>query len=107
MSDGGLGMPHPTADRSDLLAQDALIEGMSRLASGVVIVTNWINGKPWGTKVSSCSSLSLAPPLLLVCLGKAAVSTRAILEQQCFGVNILRDSQADIASRSAAAGRPK
>jgi flavin reductase (DIM6/NTAB) family NADH-FMN oxidoreductase RutF len=100
-------MGHSAADRSELLAQEALREGMSRLPSGVVVVTNWIDRKPWGTTVSSCSSLSLSPPLVVVGLISTATSTRAILEQQSFGVNILRDTQAEIAARSAAPGRPK
>ena len=82
-------------------------EGMCRLASGVVVVTNWIEGRPWGTTVSSCTSLSMDPPLLLACLINGAVSTRAILEQGCFGVNILGHDQTDIAERAAAPGKPK
>ena len=93
--------------RNDMVARDALIEGMSCLAAGVVLVTSWIKGRAWGTTVSSCSSLSVAPPLLLVCLGSASVSTRMIMEQQCFGVNVLRDSQSGIAARSATPGEPK
>jgi flavin reductase (DIM6/NTAB) family NADH-FMN oxidoreductase RutF len=100
-------MVSPISARNEELAQRALREGMSCLPSGVVIVTNWIKGKAWGTTVSSCSSLSLAPPLLLICLRTEAVSTRAIMEQQCFGVNVLRDAQFDIAALCAAAGEPK
>lgn len=85
----------------------AMREGMCRLASGVVVVTNWIEGRPWGTTVSSCTSLSMDPPLLLACLINGAVSTRAILEQGCFGVNILGHDQTDIADRAAAPGKPK
>ena len=93
--------------RDDIAAQHALKEGMSCLPSGVVVVTSWIEGRAWGTTVSSCSSLSIAPPLLLICLGSTAVSARTIMEQQCFGVNVLRDSQDDIARRSASPGEPK
>lgn len=100
-------MASPISNRSEVVAQHALKEGMSCLPSGVVVVTNWIKSRAWGTTVSSCSSLSIAPPLLLICLGSRSTSTRAIMEQQCFGVNVLRDSQSDIAGRSAAAGKPK
>jgi flavin reductase ActVB len=85
----------------------AMREGMCRLVSGVVVVTNWIDGRPWGTTVSSCTSLSMDPPLLLASLVNRAVSTRAILEQGCFGVNILGHDQTDIATRAAAPGQPK
>jgi flavin reductase (DIM6/NTAB) family NADH-FMN oxidoreductase RutF len=93
--------------RRELVAQQALKEGMSCLPSGVVVVTSWIEGRAWGTTVSSCSSLSLAPPLVLICLTSKSVSARAVMEQQCFGVNILRDSQSAIADRAAAEGEPK
>jgi flavin reductase ActVB len=100
-------MVRPISAHNDEVAQQALKEGMSCLPAGVVVVTSWIRSRPWGTTVSSCSSLSLDPPLLLICLGSEAVSTKAIMEQQCFGVNVLRDSQADLASRGAAPGEPK
>jgi flavin reductase (DIM6/NTAB) family NADH-FMN oxidoreductase RutF len=85
----------------------AMREGMCRLASGVVVVTNWIGGRPWGTTVSSCTSLSMEPPLVLACLVNGAVSTRAILEQGCYGLNILGADQTDVAVRAAAPGQPK
>lgn len=70
-------------------------------------MTSWIERRAWGTTVSSCTSLSLSPPLILVCLGGTSVSTRAVMEQQSFGVSILRDSQGEVALRAAAAGKPK
>jgi flavin reductase (DIM6/NTAB) family NADH-FMN oxidoreductase RutF len=85
----------------------AMREGMCRLAGGVVVVTNWIEGRPWGTTVSSCTSVSMDPPLLLACLVNGAISTRAILEQGCFGINILGADQTDIALRAGAPGKPK
>jgi flavin reductase (DIM6/NTAB) family NADH-FMN oxidoreductase RutF len=100
-------LAHQISARDDIAAQHALREGMSCLPAGVVVVTSWIKGRAWGTTVSSCSSLSLTPPLLLICLGSTAVSTRTIMEQQCFGVNVLRDSQSEIAGRGAAPGKPK
>ena len=85
----------------------AMREGMCRLAGGVTVISNWIEGRPWGTTISSCTSLSMDPPLLLACLVSGAVSTRAILEQGCFGVNILGADQTEIAKRAAAPGKPK
>jgi flavin reductase ActVB len=85
----------------------AMREAMSRLPSGVVVLTNWIEGRPWGTTLSSCTSLSMEPPLLLACLTNQAVSARAILEQSCFGINLLGADQVDVAERGAAPGQPK
>jgi flavin reductase ActVB len=85
----------------------AMREGMSRLPSGVVVLTNWVDGRPWGTTLSSCTSLSMEPPLLLACLTNDTVSTRAILEQCCFGINLLGSDQIGVAERGAAPGQPK
>jgi flavin reductase ActVB len=87
--------------------REGLREAMSRLPAGIVVVTTWISGRPWGTTVSSCCSLSMHPPLLLVCLANTAVSTKAILEQGCFGVNVLGTDQIEVARRAAALGVPK
>lgn len=93
--------------REEDTIRHALREGMSRLASGVVILTNWIDARPWGTTISSCTSLSMHPPLVLVCVASRAISARAILEQCCFGVNVLAADQLDVAIRGAAPGQPK
>jgi len=94
-----------TAARSEI--QHALREGMSRLPSGVVVVTNWVDGRPWGTTVSSCSSLSMDPPLVLLALAATSVSARIILEQESFGVNVLAADGVHVALRGAAVGQPK
>jgi flavin reductase ActVB len=87
--------------------REGLREAMSRLPGGIVVVTTWISGRPWGTTVSSCCSLSMQPALLLVCLANKASSTKAILEQGCFGVSVLGTSQVDLARRAAEPGVPK
>lgn len=99
MSDAPNGVP--------VSSPESLRAAMSRLTTGVVVVTSWVDGRPWGTTVSSCCSLSLQPALLLVALANKTVSTRLILEQGCFGINILALDQVDIAKRAAAPGKPK
>lgn len=94
-----------TAARGEI--QHALREGMSRLPCGVAVVTSWIQGRPWGTTVSSCSSLSMDPPLVLLALAATSVSARVILEQQSFGVNVLSADGVHVAMRGAAVGQPK
>ena len=75
-------------------------EAMGRLATGVVIVTSWVEARPWGITVSSCCSLSMQPVLLLVALATRTASTRMILESGGFGVSILARDQADQAQRA-------
>ncbi len=62
-------------------------------ASGVSIVTTRRDGGLLGITVSSFASLSLDPPLVLICIDHKARSHAAIADQRAFGVNILRDDQ--------------
>ena len=101
------GVEIPPLQREHDAVRETLKEAMARLAAGVVLVTNWVEGRPWGVTVSSCTSLSMHPPLILVCIAEGAVSARAIMEQQSFGVAILTADQIEIANRGAAPGQPK
>jgi flavin reductase (DIM6/NTAB) family NADH-FMN oxidoreductase RutF len=74
---------------------------MSHFASGVTIVTTEHDGKPYGMTVSSFASLSLHPPLVLVCVEKSLKTHDAIASAGRFGVSILGDDQADLSNRFA------
>jgi flavin reductase ActVB len=82
-------------------------EAMSQLASGVVMVTNWLDGKPWGMTVSACCSVSMTPPLLLVSLSKDTTSAPAIRQDGRFGVSILGEGLIEAARFGAAKGQAK
>ncbi len=82
-------------------------EAMGHLACGVVMVTSWVDGKPWGLTISACCSVSMDPPTLLVSLGEHTVSTRSIVETGRFGVSILGERQIEAARFGSAAGAPK
>lgn len=74
---------------------------MSYFASGVTIVTTEHEGKPYGMTVASFASLSLRPPLVVVCIEKSVKTHDAIVGAGTFGVSILDHSQADISNRFA------
>lgn len=80
---------------------------MSELASGVVIVTCLIDGRPWGMTVTSFASVSAGEPTVLVSLGSETASARAILEARSFGVSILDREQVEVARYCATAGANK
>ena len=82
-------------------------DSMSRLASGVVIVTSFVDGQPWGLTVTACCSVSVEPPMFLVSLARPTASTTTILEQGRFGVSILDADGLDVAQAGAASGVPK
>lgn len=58
-----------------------------------------------GTTVNSFTSVSLEPPLLLVCLGRQTRSAAALRPGSPFTVNVLRHGQLDLAMHFA--GRPQ
>ena len=76
-------------------------EAMSHFASGVTVVTTEHEGMPYGMTVASFASLSLHPPLVLVCIEKSAKSHEAIRAAGLFGVSILAQSQAAVSGRFA------
>jgi len=71
-----------------------LRDALGCFATGVTVVTCLDpDGKPAGLTVNSFTSVSLDPPLLLVCLAKSALSTAALIEAEHFAVNVLQTGQ--------------
>lgn len=86
------------------VAEGAFREALSRFASGVVIVTTHGSERPVGFTASAFSSVSLEPPLILVCVAKTASAFDAITAAEAFGVSVLGRQQAWIASQFARQG---
>lgn len=62
---------------------------LSHWASGVTVVTTVSDGQWKGATVSSFSSVSLNPPLVLICLNKNMYTHEVIIESGIFAANIL------------------
>ena len=73
-----------------------LRDAFGSFATGVTVLTaRQMDGTPRGFTANSFSSVSLDPPLLLVCLAKSAHSCTIFIEAEHFGVNVLgKDQQA-------------
>lgn len=79
---------------------DNFKKAMSRYASGVTIVTTIDeDGKKWGFTASSFSSLSLDPPMILVCLAETADCFEAFNQADIFSVNIIGPEHEELAYR--------
>jgi flavin reductase ActVB len=75
---------------------------LSNFASGVTVVTTIdASGKMHGITVSAFCSVSLEPPMVLICIEKTTASHYAFEESEIFVVNILEESQADVSERFA------
>ena len=71
-----------------------LRDALGCFATGVTVVTCLDgNGNPAGLTVNSFTSVSLDPPLLLVCLAKPAASAGALISASHFAVNVLQTGQ--------------
>lgn len=70
---------------------------MSRFPTGVTVVTALTEAGPAGLAANAVSSLSLEPPLMLVCVDRGSRTLRALEEAGRFGVNVLRGDAADLA----------
>jgi flavin reductase (DIM6/NTAB) family NADH-FMN oxidoreductase RutF len=71
-------------------------------ASGVAVVTADAGGRPVGMAVELSTSVSLVPPLVLLCLPASSATGRRILASGAFAVCLLGDGQRDLAERFAA-----
>jgi flavin reductase ActVB len=94
-------------DHAEVELSAAFRGAMSQLAAGVVMVTTWLDGKAWGLTISSCCSVSLTPPTLLISLGDATASARSIAEDGVFGVSLLGSRLQEAAQAGAVKGQPK
>ncbi len=74
---------------------------MGHFASGVTIISTRHEGIDYGLTASAVSSLSLDPPMLLICVNKTSNTRNAIEASGVFAVNILRESQSEVARKFA------
>jgi len=79
----------------------AFTDAMSRAVSGVsVVTTNGPEGR-FGLTVSSMTSVSATPPMLLICVNRQSVAHDAIRDNERFAINVLTAEQRDIANQFA------
>jgi flavin reductase ActVB len=81
---------------------------LGQFASGVTVVTTIdAAGQPQGLTASSFCSVSLDPPLVLVCVDNRLSARRAIEESRFFAVSVLAESQEAVSRRFASGGADK
>lgn len=81
----------------DPASKHRLRNAFGSFATGVTVVTTrQPDGKPRGFTANSFTSVSLDPPLMLVCISKAALSCDTFAHAEHFAVNILADNQKEV-----------
>lgn len=76
-------------------------QALGHFASGVTVVTTEHEGRLYGMTVSSFASLSLKPPLILICVDNAVNTHAAITAARRFAVNVLEQGQEHLSRRFA------
>lgn len=76
-----------------------LRDAFGAFLTGVTVVTTMTeDGAPVGFTANSFTSVSLDPPLLLVCLAKTSRNYRTLTTAKGFAVNILSEGQKDVSN---------
>ncbi len=80
---------------------------LGAFATGVTVITTKGADHGYGMTVNAFSSLSLDPPLVLVCTRSGTAGTDEIDRNRCFAVNILAADQEPLSRFFASRDRPR
>lgn len=72
-------------------------QAMGYFPTGVTIATSWDDGKPVGSTINAFCSVSLEPPMLLICLDRTNPLVTPVEQSGVFGVNILDEESHGLA----------
>jgi flavin-dependent trigonelline monooxygenase, reductase component len=101
-------MAFPSSDDRPAIDPVALRGAFGTFLTGItVITTRDMDGVPRGLTANSFTSVSLDPPLLLICVGKSATSFPAFAACPSFAVNVLHDKQILLSAAFASKAKDK
>ncbi|HEX5598368.1 MAG TPA: flavin reductase [Micromonosporaceae bacterium] len=100
-------MPHTASTVPAEIDPTVFRHVVSHLASGVTVVTTSGPSGDHGMTASSVTSLSLAPPMMLICLNRAAPTSAAVSQAGAYAVNVLGLGHEDLAQQFAAPSEDK
>lgn len=84
------------------LTSEEFRDVIGRFATGVTVITTTdVGSERLGTTASAVSSLSLDPPMVLICMNETSSTGQAIGRSKAFAVNILGEDQGQLAKHFA------
>jgi 3-hydroxy-9,10-secoandrosta-1,3,5(10)-triene-9,17-dione monooxygenase reductase component len=96
---------HP---RAGSVSSHELRAAIGHFATGVTVVSSLApDGRPLGSTANAVSSVSLDPPLVLVCLRNESETLAALIGHGHFAVNVLGEDQIEHARRFARPSTPE
>ena len=99
---GNLALASSTCYKKQVISPDDFRRVLGHFASGVTVITACDrDGRPTGLTASAFTSVSLEPPLILVCVDHKAQSYPALIASKTFAVNILCLEQEAVSRRFA------
>ena len=84
-----------------LVEREVFRDVIGHFATGVTVITTRYEEVNYGLTASAVSSLSLDPPMVLVCINKRTGTQTVISKAKVFAVNILREDQQAMARQFA------
>jgi flavin reductase (DIM6/NTAB) family NADH-FMN oxidoreductase RutF len=81
--------------------QERYRRAIGRFATGVTVITGRVDGRLAGMTASAVASLSLDPPMLLVCVNNRLPTHGTLERSGQFGVNVLGEGDDELALRFA------
>ncbi|GAA1548181.1 flavin reductase family protein [Kribbella lupini] len=94
-----------TPDSSGSIAPADFRTALSRFASGITIMSTLQGGVAHAMTASAFTSVSLDPPLVLVCVDKGVRMHEAVLSRGDWAVSVLAAGDQAVAERFARSGR--
>lgn len=90
------------------VSSDEFRAALRQFPTGVTVVTTRDGeGRPCGLTANAFASVSLDPPLVLVCIDRAATAHPALAVHGWFAINVLAKGQESLSRRFAASGEDK
>src|SRR5580698_3289251 len=93
--------------RSGMAATDEVRKALGNYATGVTVITARDGNDFCGLTANSFTSVSLAPPLLLFCIGRTRASYEVFRKAETFSINVLSAAQRHLSERFASSGKEK
>lgn len=90
------------------LSPEQLRKVLGHFATGVTVVTTRLaSGQPWGFTVNAFTSVSLSPPLVLICVDHGTESFQAMSQAEHFAANFLAEDQEELSRVFASKSRER